>query len=393
MTRSSTFTRGLLGATALTLFAAPAFAQYTAPPAANGTNDFTAAGEVVENTFTVTYTTGTATETITPPTSTDFTVDRLVNVTVQGSDRTGILPGATDQTVQFAVTNLGNDTQGYILDIEQETESPAASGFDTTNATSGTNISYYVAPADGICDEDPTSATAYTAGSSVPAAGIAPNAVLCVVVTQDIPSTADDTDFADVSLIASTTMPGSTTEVTGTADNTIAGTENFLADTAGTFTGDAANDGDHSAISTYTVGAADVSALKSVVVLENPGESPSNCATAATAIAVEDVTKYAAPGACVEYVIEVTNSGSQDATSVDIGDILPPEVTYASAAALNFSNTPTVATASASCVDGSGTPLVPAQTCTQVTLSGGTVPANDGTNDGVSQLVIRATVN
>jgi uncharacterized repeat protein (TIGR01451 family) len=376
MTRSKSFLKGLLGATALTVLAAPAFAQ---------ANNFTPAGEVVENTFTLSYTTGTATNTFTPPATTDFTVDRLVNVNVAGSSTTGILPGAQDQTVLFTVTNNGNDDQGYILELEQET----GDDFDTSAPTSGTPIQYYLEDGDGNCanDASPT-LTTYTAGASVPPAGLPADALLCVVVSQDISNTTVDTDEADVSLIAKTTTTGSTTEVTADTTNTIGGVENVLADTTGTFTGDAANDGDHSATSTYTVGAANIAATKEVFAVSTDG---TGCGTTPASVPTTSPSgEFMVPGACVAYVIEVTNSGSQPATAVDIEDILPFEVSYASSATFGFSGTaptPSNTPNSACRVVANGS------NCDEVNITGGTVPANDGTNDGVGQLVIHALVN
>ena len=390
MTRKSTFTKGLLGATALTLLAAPAFAQNgTVDTSASGNNTFTNAGETVSNTFSLTYTTGTDTRTVTPPAPTDFTVDRLVNLTVTGSNLTGIAPGSDNQVIQFAVTNLGNDTQGYILDIEQG----VGDQFDTEPADNGTNISYYEAPASGICDAAPTSAsaTAYTAGTSVPPTGIAPNAVLCVIVTQDIPTAPNDGDLSNIDLIARTTEVGSNTEVTQTATNGIGDEDTVLADTGtGPFTGDGDNDGDASATGSYLVGAANVTATKEVFAFNTEG---TDCAITPTVVPTTSPTgEFMTPGACVEYVIEVSNSGSQAATGVNISDVLPAELTFQSAAAFNFANTPTVANGTNTCVNpANGNPA--SGTCDEATLSGGEVPANDGTNDGVSQFVIRALVN
>ncbi len=379
MTRSKTLMKSLLCASALSFMAAPAFAM----------NNYTPAGEVVENTFTLSYTTGTSTNTFTPPTTTDFTVDRLVNVNVAGSSTSGILPGAQDQTVQFTVTNNGNDSQGYILEFEQET---TGDNFDTNAPTSGVSVQYYLEATDGdndgICNDEGTATlTTYTAATSVPAAGVPADGLLCVIVTQDIPASATDTQTADISLIAKSTTAGSTTEVTGDTTNTIGGVENVLADTTGTFTGDAANDGDHSAISTYTVGAANIAATKEVFAVDTDG---TGCSTAPASVPTSSPTgEFMVPGSCVAYVIEVTNSGSQPATAVDIEDILPFEVEYASAATFGFSGTaptPSNTPNSACRVVANGS------NCDEVNITGGTVAANDGVNDGVGQLVIHALV-
>jgi hypothetical protein len=77
----------------------------------------------------------------------------------------------------------------------------------------------------------------------------------------------------------------------------------------------------------------------------------------------------------VEYVIEVKNEGSVDATSIDISDTLPTDVTFKSAHAVGFSG---------GTVSGTTTVAL-----TGATLVKPTLPATET----YGYLIIRATVN
>jgi len=317
----NTILKGLLGATALTVFTAgSAHAQLT--PA--GTN--------VQNTFTLTYDVGGVTQPVidtSDPTDpngpTEFTVDRLIDLTVASSGDNTVAPGATDEELVFSVTNDGNDTQAYALSVVEET----ADDIDTDDPAGATPVLvYYIDDGDGVYEPNAGDGAPVTYNPANPPE-LGPDEVLWVVVSQDIPASAVDGNEADVSLVADTLEPAASpnagTPVTGDSDgNTLTGAaENVLADGSGT-ANEVANAGDHSATGTYIVAAADVEASKAVTIHSEDG-------TGCTVMTSTATGGYGIPGACVEYVISVENTGSTAATDIIINDVLADELDFAGA--------------------------------------------------------------
>ena len=354
MTRLTKFTAGLMGATALAALSAPAYAVGTA------------ANTSVENTFTLTYDTGTATNTITnncdPNTTTcapgteptTFVVDRVVNLTVTGSTSDDNAPGDTNVPVLFTVANLGNDTQSYTLQTEVDSNTP----FPLTNGTTG--IEFVVLPTGSTCDATPPSGLA-TYDESSPATGIPvvpADEVLCVYVYQDIDNTAVDGESNTIDLLATTTSVtngvGSTTPLSYGDPNDPATVQSVAIETGlNTFTGDVDEDGRASAPSVYNVGAANVTALKTVALVSQDGSGCGGFTQAATT----STTELHIPGACVEYTIAVTNEGSGEATDIDLTDILPIELDYQTAevVAAGWDVQPTLQAPSTGACNGGGT--------------------------------------
>ena len=313
--------KGLLGATALTVFTAgSAHAQLT--PA--GTN--------VQNTFTLTYDVGGVTQPVIdtsdpsdPNGPTEFTVDRLIDLTVASQGDNTVAPGATDEELVFSVTNDGNDTQAYSLTVVEE----GGDDIDTDDPAGATPVLvYYIDDGDGVYEPNAGDGAPITYNPANPPE-LGPDEVLWVVVTQDIPTSAVDTNTADVSLVADTlepsTSPNAGTPVVGDGDgNTLTGAaENVLADGTGT-ANEVANAGDHSATGTYIVAAADIAASKAVSIHSEDG---AGC----TVIPGTATGGYSIPGACVEYVITVENTGSSAATDIVINDVLADELDFAGA--------------------------------------------------------------
>jgi len=317
----TTILKGLMGATALTVFTAgSAHAQLT--PA--GTN--------VQNTFTLTYDVGGVEQ---PPIDTsdpgdpngptEFTVDRLIDLTVASNGDNTVAPGATDEELIFSVTNDGNDTQAYALSVVEE----GSDDFDSNDPAGATPvIVYYIDDGDGVYEPGAGDGAAVTYDPANPPE-LGPDDVLWVVVTQDIPVGTADASTADLSLVADTLEPAASpnagTPVTADGDgNTLTGAaENVLADGSGT-ANEVANAGDHSATGTYIVAAASVSASKAVTIHSEDG-------TGCTSIPGSPTGGYSIPGACVEYVITVANTGSATATDIVINDVLADELDFAGA--------------------------------------------------------------
>lgn len=318
MTKLGLITKGLLGASAISIFAA-----------SNAFAGGTAAGTNVQNTFTLDYQVAGTNQTQVNNTAspTQFTVDRLIDLTVASSGNTTVAPGAQDQQLVFTVTNNGNDTQAYDFTLVNE----SGDDFDTT----GLNINYIIDNGTGgVCDATDLagSMTAYTPGSGAASADLVADGVICVVVDGDIPGAQVDTETSDVSLVADTLQPTTgaspgTAEVADAGTNTLTGAaENVLADGSGT-ANEVANAGDHSATATYIVASADVTASKTVSIFTQDG---SGCTTIPGTPGTGD--QYSIPGACVEYVISATNNGATaSATSIAISDVLPDELQFINA--------------------------------------------------------------
>lgn len=358
----------------------------------------TAADTNVQNTFTLDYKVGgTDQPTIdTGPAGTDtpteFTVDRLIDLTVASNGNTTVAPGAVDEELVFSVTNTGNDTQGYILSLANQTEAGAA---DDHFNPSGLNMTIYTdAGGDGVFTpgvDDAGAGTTYVAGTATP--DLAPDAVLWIVVDGDIPTTVADPsmtdgDTADVSLIADTAEPGSPgvagtpvtadldgNSVTGAAENVLADGENDVP-----YDNENVNQGDHSATGTYIVASADLVAAKVVGIVSEDG---SGCTGASFPLGALPNAGHAVPGACIEYRITVQNTGTTAATDLELADILPDDLRFVEAAQNGFTggtfNTPA---ANTDCAAGA---------CT-VELTSSGIPVASLAAATTGTIVIRATI-
>lgn len=386
--------KGLLGATALTVFSAgSAFAQ----------NNFTPADTDVSNTFNLTYNVGTVEQ---PPITNDgvggnddptvFKVDRLVNVTVASSGTPGTFsPNQQDAAVEFSVRNDGNDTHAYLLDFEEVANGTGPDDFDTENSTSGDRIVYFVdANGDGILDaSEEASEVSYDPSDDTTWPVLDADESIIVRVIRDIPVNAVDGEQADIHLYADTrdeTDPDGTPIVADndTTNSTLV-TENVLADVDGpaSAANDAATDGAHSATNSFVVLSADVTATKEVFAV-NEGSCLAVPATYTPP--VDNAGNYFIPNACVEYVITVQNDGSASATDIDLLDNLPEGLVFQEAVLrgdlVGGTLTPPAGGAGTVCT---AAPVNCAVSLTAGSIAGKAAPADPAT---VGYLVIRATV-
>ncbi|MEL6370751.1 MAG: hypothetical protein AAFR03_08525 [Pseudomonadota bacterium] len=338
----------------------------------------TDAGTQVENTFTLDYQVNSISQTqlSNTATPTTFTVDRIVDVTVTSTGNTNVTPGATGQTLVFSVLNSGNDNQAYELSAADV----ASDDFDATSLTA----TVFVDDGNGTFDAGADGpGVAYTLGSGTATADIAPDAVLFVVLTGDIPASVTNGQTDSVVLTANSlnptasldasysATPGTETVAETGANDLLNEAQNVLIDGAGVT--DGANAGDFSAQGSFIVASAALSASKAVSVIATDGAAIT-CATDPVVAG----NQYAAPGACVEYVITVANdpTASATATDINISDTLPDEVEFVAATQNNF----TVA----------GSLSTPAGTCTAscvVSLTGASLATNT-----TATLTIRALV-
>ncbi len=328
----------------------------------------TDAGTPVANSFTLDYQVGGVSQTQidTSGSPTTFTVDRKVDVTVATAVNASVSPGETGAELVYGVTNTGNDNIAYRLTLSDV----GADSFDI-----GTYTARYYADAgnDGIFTpgvDDAGAGTAYTLGSGV-TADVAPDATIWVIISGNVPGTATNGQTDGVNLTADSYYPTASldgayaatpgTNITTAGANAMNGAaDSVLADGAGVT--DAANDGAHSSTGTYTVSAASLSASKTVAVVAT---NPVNCASDAIS------GGFAAPGACVEYVISASNAAgaSAPATNIAISDVLPDEVQYVAATQSGFSVAGTLSTPGGGCTTGctvglTGASLAPGATGT-----------------------------
>jgi uncharacterized repeat protein (TIGR01451 family) len=88
---------------------------------------------------------------------------------------------------------------------------------------------------------------------------------------------------------------------------------------------DAANAGNFSANALITIVAPTLAATKTVTVFNSAPASDAACSALSAA---SPGNQYSVPGACVQYIISITNTGSGQATTLNIADRLPAQVRF-----------------------------------------------------------------
>lgn len=272
----------------------------------------TTAGTEIQNTVNVTFDVGGVAQTPVNSNTDKFVVDRKVNLTVTevGAAATIVTPGSVSQVTTFSVTNLSNDTTDYALSVTQQSGGASAfgGGTDTFNAT---NVRIYV-ESDGVAG--------FSAGDlNVTATGyideLAADTSKTVYVVTDIPLAQVTGDIATATLTAQAYAGGTAGSLgallTTSATNTANVVDTVLADGAGA--GDSQYDGKFSAKDDYKVSAAAITAVKSSKVIND---------YVSTSGAMKAI-----PGALIEYCILVSNTGSADATNLQLKDNIPAAVT------------------------------------------------------------------
>ncbi|MEM6857710.1 MAG: hypothetical protein AAF559_07550 [Pseudomonadota bacterium] len=243
-----------------------------------------------------------------------FAVDRRVNVTVSAVDTPkSVNPGSTDAFLTFDVTNLSNDVVD--LDLTATLEAGTGANISTLTIYEDTNDNGTFDAADQVItfldevEEDET---------------------LRVFVVANIGADAVNDDTFDVSLNADAHRAGtgsdgdSTTGTLGAELTESAGdsadqdvVDTVLADGSNVLglTGDADNDGSFSAQGTFTVDGAEVTVIKSSLVVSDPVNGTTN--------------PKAIPGAVIRYCIAVVNAADgAPATNISVVDSLPSDVTF-----------------------------------------------------------------
>ncbi|WP_303905333.1 hypothetical protein [Thiohalomonas denitrificans] len=261
----------------------------------------TESGITISNSATVDYQVGGVDQTQLTSNAAEFVVDNRVDLTVANPSGTSVVPNSTAQALTFTVTNTGNTEQGYSL-------SAANTGGDDFDMT---NVAIYIE--DGTTPgfqsaED----TQYSAGAN--ASDLAADTSTTVYVVADTPATALDGEAADIVLTATTLDAGTSAITVETVGANNAGAVDVVfGDGAGA--ADAASDGIHSAIGTYTVTSAALTVSKSVAVTDDPFNGTTD--------------PKAIPGATMRYTIDVQNGSTTTAAdNVVLVDAPPANTSY-----------------------------------------------------------------
>lgn len=269
------------------------------------------AGTDIVNEVDVTYAVGGVTQNIIE-TSDTFAVDRRVNVTVSVVDSPkSVNPGETEAFLTFDVQNLSNDVVD--LDLTASLEAGTAANISAFTIYEDTNGNDTFDAADQVItflDE------------------VEADETLRVFVVADIDLDAVNDDTFDVILNADAHEAGAAglgTELTESAgdstDQSVIDT--VLADGTSGLTGDGDKDGSFSAQGTFSVDGAEVTVIKSSLVVSDPINNDTSGPGGV------DPDAKAIPGAVIRYCIAVSNGADgADATNISVVDDLPGDVVF-----------------------------------------------------------------
>ncbi len=247
---------------------------------------------------------------------TTFVVDNRVDLTVVSQGNTNVSTSQQNAALEFLLTNVGNTTQGYLLEVVNGTTNiPMAS------------VEIWIEDGTTVGFQD-TEDTLYVGGSNAddldPNTGTATDAQLTVYVVADAPASATNGDTDTYWLRAITTNAGTTTATTntggvggadrpGTVDNVLAD-----ADADGVGSVDGQYDGRHADSGDFVVAASSLTVTKTHAVISDPVNSTTN--------------PKAIPGAVIEYTVNITNAAAAAiAQNVTVSDDLTALVTGAPA--------------------------------------------------------------
>ncbi len=310
----------------LALMALSSLSMYSNVYAAAGE---TLAGVEITNTASVSYSVNSVSQTAVSSNEAKFVVDKKVDLTVANGSGVTTVPGATNVGLPFTVSNTGNASDSFTL--------------VAANVTSGDSfdISTYALYLDvnGNGSYDAGTDTAITG-----AVTIARDTSINVLIVSTIPGTVVNTNTANMTLTATTTSTATTGAESATVVDVV-----FA---------DAGSNGTEVDTNTYTISTANLSVVKSALVISDPVNNTTN--------------PKAIPGALVRYTILVTNNGAAAATAVTLSDSIPTNTKYeAGTMTLN-----SAALTDAADTDGGATTGAPVSS---ITVDAGTVAASGGT--------------
>lgn len=267
------------------------------PQAAMATG--TDATTLITNTATLNYSVGGAAQTAVTG-SVAFTVDKKIIFSITAGNEIAtplsVTPnttgGNTTNAIKYTIANSGNTPQNFKLTM-----------VDTCGFTSCVDTPLYYYNTTGTLNIGTD--TAIISGGTIPAVAKDTNVYLFSVV--NVPASATDTQTRTIAATVVSVDGGGAALVAGGT----AGTGNAIV---------IANPGLLNSISDtgeYQVQTASITVNKTFSVTAGPTEAPA--------------VLLAVPGATVRYQIQITNSGSADATTISIGDPIPANMTYVAA--------------------------------------------------------------
>lgn len=274
MTYAKTRISALLLATSAMVVAMPAMAGGVA------------AGTLIENTATATFTSGGLEQTLDSNTVV-LQVDELLDVTVASQDGGGLPLTSTSAVLTFEVTNIGNGSEAFFLSAD-----PNVTGNDFDVTITGIAIDV-----DGDGEYDPSIDELLAPGEATPL--LLADGTLTVFVLVEAPAGVEDAELSKVNLTAEaatgTGPQGTVFEGEGTGgSDAVVGTTN------------ADSDSDGSLIARIV----SVELTKSAVVLDPFGG--------------DEVL----PGSVVTYTITAEVTGTGEVDGLVVSDIIPAGTTY-----------------------------------------------------------------
>jgi uncharacterized repeat protein (TIGR01451 family) len=272
---------------------------FAAVPVAHATG--TTAGTSVSNTATVNYDVGGVAQAPITSAPTSFVVDNKIDLTVTevGGAATAVVPGQSAAVLTFTVSNTGNSPEGYQLSASNLANGTTL--FTRTDNVDFAGLSVFV---------DGNANGTYDAGVDTAANidTLAKDATVTVFVVVNIPNGAANAQVANVRLQARAAAPGT--------NGATLETETAGADTAGVdiVFADAGRDATQTADDQYLVQSAALAISKTSAVVSDPF----NGTTQPKAI----------PGAVIEYVVTISNTGAATAGGISVSDTLNGNLTF-----------------------------------------------------------------
>ncbi len=279
----------------------------------------TESGTVVSNSASLSYSVGGATQpTVNTTEAATFVVDKKIDFSVVHADGTKHLittPGATEVERTFTLENTTNEIQRFTINGTNLTGDTYDSKVDNSDVS---DIKISFEQADGTW-------TAFASGPvTIPDVGI--DGTVNIKVQSTIPNTNVDGNIMNIQLEATAI------DANGDAEVATAGEDNK--DLKDTVLGEGANitefgntqfDGKYSAWAGYIINSPVLSLTKSSCVYED---------------LVSGVSANAKriPGATITYLFDIENTGSIDASDINITDALPAELDGTSVAVIKMND-------------------------------------------------------